>query len=142
MESDGVAAELASRPVPVNPEESGKPRFGISVDERCLPPGEGRDGGVELELEDLEGAIDAKGGDLGSGDDSTGLENDVTDAGEVGLDAVLPEPTTLTVECEPDSLPCELSDNCDAGRDVTLKAGGGERSRMSVGTMGVVSVRS
>lgn len=33
-------------------------------------------------------------------------------------------------------------DNCDAGREVTLNAGGGDLSRIVVGTMGVGSVRS
>lgn len=39
-------------------------------------------------------------------------------------------------------LKCDAKLNCDVGRDVTLKEGGGERSRIGVGTMGLGSERS
>lgn len=51
----------------------------------------------------------------------------------------------LVGECSdriPPKLMCDARLNCDAGRDVTLKEGGGERSRIGVGTMGLGSERS
>ena len=61
--------------------------------------------------------------------------------GEAGLedDALLFDPTTRTVTWDNRGL---FIDNCDAGRDVTLNAGGGDLSRMGVGTIGVGSVKS
>jgi len=124
----------------------------MRVDERWRPLDtsfcdEAPDEGTE-EPEDEEGVIDTKGerdafelggeevlGDAGAG----GIENDAV--GEVGLDEVLLlDATILTVAC--DNLGFEFNDNCEEGREVTLNAGGGDLSRISVGTMGVGSVRS
>lgn len=61
----------------------------------------------------------------------------------VGLEEEpLPEPTIRMVACEPEDLPVLFKESCEAGREVTLKAGGGERSRMGVGIIGLGSVRS
>lgn len=59
--------------------------------------------------------------------------------GDVGLEDALLEPTIRTVACEFD---IRFKEIWDAGRDVTLKEGGGDRSRMGVGTIGVGSVKS
>lgn len=62
--------------------------------------------------------------------------------GDVGLDDVLLDSTMRTVVCDIDRRGFEFKESCEGGRDVTLNAGGGERWRIGVGTIGVGSVRS
>ncbi len=54
-------------------------------------------------------------------------------------DVLLFDPTMRTVDCE---RRLAFIESWDAGRDVTLNAGGGDLSRIGVGTMGVGSVKS
>jgi hypothetical protein len=155
--SEEFTVSLASRPPPVKAADGGTPPSGMRVDDRLRPPGEGRVG-VRLdvwgmnEAEDLCGGVEVKGPEWeeeNEKSEKTVLSADAEEdeptgkVEDVGLEEeTLPEPTTLIVACELDSLLELFKESCEAGREVTLKAGGGERSRISVGTIGRGSVRS
>lgn len=120
------------------------------MDERWRPPGEGRaDGGEEAGGVGgrfvLIGVVKLNGEGLfmetGESVKTVGPDEDEETLlmcdGVVGLDDG--ELTSLTVACELESL---FNESWEEGRDVTVKAGGGERSLIGVGTIGFGSVRS
>lgn len=153
------AAGDARSPPPVKAVDICLPPEGMRVEDLCRPPGEERDMGEgdaedAAESEALNVAAETKGAVrvvvTGESEETVevavaeGEELPKTDVGAVGLEEVLPDPelTILIVACVPDSRLLVFRESWEGGREVTAKAGGGDRSRMGVGTIGLGSVRS